>query len=101
MARVPHLFAQVSVDPVALALPDSPRQVGQKPVELGGGLSSTRHAPGPETHGGHSEGAPLVLPQHVGGELGAAEQPVEARIQGAVLGDALLVGGVRVGPARR
>ena len=96
---VADLLASVTEDLVFASFKVAFHEVTEKAVELDAAVVRAGEASSAEAAGGESEVAAILLHHDIGGDFGRAEEGVLGLIDGEILGDAVLVGGIVVVPA--
>ena len=82
-------FPLIAEDRVGIAGDRAFGQISQKAVQLGAGVAGAGQAAAAEAGGAHAEITAVFLHDDIGGELGGAEQAVQARIDAHALVDAV------------
>lgn len=97
---VPHLLALVPEHPIGAAFQVALDQVAQEAVQLDAAVVRTGQAPAPQTARAHPEVAAVLLHHDVRRHLGCPEQRMLALVDPEGLPDTVVVGRIRVVPAR-
>src|SRR6516165_2695308 len=90
MNIVSHLLSLIPEDRIRLIGNSALDQVGQKAVQFRARVVGAGKAPAAETDRAHAEISPVFLDQHVGGDLGRAEEAVQGAVYTHALVDAAL-----------